>query len=245
MRQTVRNNIKTPYSLHDRRVIAFEREGNDLILRLQSGMTKTTVPYGQPEGHVEFVDVQWDFSYVYLLDFAGNTGPFTGEKLFLRDFIEKYKPVGFCVMDETYGYNTTKYSGYLISNRRHYECMVELYHEGDMIFVDETEYSGMQEVILSHDSEAMIYLVPAEVAANLEEYCWDFAANWVWYGPENGKFLKKFGGEQLGAVFGAPDFIEYLNKWVFPDCQSKLVKALGCYDYALPEEYRQYPRYNF
>ena len=44
MRRTIRQNIKTSYSLHDRRVITFEAKGDDLVLRLQSGMTKTTAP---------------------------------------------------------------------------------------------------------------------------------------------------------------------------------------------------------
>ena len=245
MRRTIRQNIKTSYSLHDRRVITFEAKGDDLVLRLQSGMTKTTAPYGQPDGYVEFESVQWDFSHAYLLDFAGNEGAFTGEKLFLRDFIDRFPVFGFSVVDETYGYNTTKYSGYLISKHRFYECSIEIYHEGDMVFVDETEYSGMREVILSHDSEAVLYSVPAEVAAYLEEYCWDFAANWVWHGPENGRFLKPFGQGQLGAVFGAPDFIDYLNKWAFPDRESKRVKGLGCDFCELPEEYQRFPRYNF
>ena len=245
MKRTIRQNIKAPYSLHDMNVIAFEVRGNDLTMRTQSGMIKTGSPCIQTEGYVEFQDVQWDFSYVYLLEHTGNVGTFSGEKMFLRDFIERFKPMGFSIMDETYGYNMTKYSGYLTANGNHYECMVEIYHEGDMAFVEETEYVGMKEVILSHDSEAMLYLVPAEVAADLEKYCCDFAANWVWHGPENGKYLKRFGDEQFGAVFGAPDFIDYLNKWAFPDYESKLVKGLGCFDYEIPEEYWDYPQFNF
>lgn len=46
----------------------------------------------------------------------------------------------------------------------------------------------MKEVILSHDSEAIIYIVPDEVADNLDKYCWDFAADWVWHGPEKNVF---------------------------------------------------------
>jgi len=76
-------------------------------------------------------------------------------------------------------------------------------------------------------------------------YCLDFAINWVWHGPENAKFLKNFGGGQIGAVFGAPDFIEYLNRWVFPKQQSRLIKGLGEYGYEIPEEYKNYPQYNF
>lgn len=103
----------------------------------------------------------------------------------------------------------------------------------------------MKEVILSHDSEATIYLVPDKVADNLDKYCWDFAANWVWHGPENAKFLHEIGNGQIGAIFDSLDFIDYLNKWAFPDQQSKLVKGLDCYDYEIPEEYISYPKYNF
>lgn len=137
MKRTVRENINTAYSLHDMNVITFDINGNNIVMRTQSGMQKIGTPSSQPDGYVEFFDVQWDFSYVYLLDFTGNIGTFTGEKMFLRDFIEQVKPFGFSVMDETYGYNTTKYSGFLIFNRRHYECFIEIYHEGDMVFVEE------------------------------------------------------------------------------------------------------------
>jgi len=137
MKRTIRNNINTAYSLHDMNVIAFEIIDNDIIMRTQSGMVKTTPPLGQPDGHVEFHNVQWDFSFVYLLGVTGNIGTFTGEKMFLKDFIERYKQFGFSIMDETYGYNMTKYNGYLLSNRQHYECFIEIYHEGDMVFVAE------------------------------------------------------------------------------------------------------------
>ena len=103
----------------------------------------------------------------------------------------------------------------------------------------------MKEVILSHDSEAVIYLVPDEVADNLEKYCWDFAANWVWHGPEKEKFLRPFEEGIMGAVFGAPDFIDYLTRHAFPDEPSSRVKGLGCYDYEIPVEYAHLPRYNF
>ena len=46
-------------------------------------------------------------------------------------------------------------------------------------------------------------------------------------------------------MFGAPDFIDYLNRWVFPEFHSQPIQALGCYGYELPEAYQHYPRYNF
>lgn len=79
----IRDNYRAPYSLHDMNVIAFDVSGDDIVMRTQSGVVKTGNPYSQIDGHVEFHDVKWDFCYVYLLDFSGNTGSFTGEKLFL------------------------------------------------------------------------------------------------------------------------------------------------------------------
>lgn len=137
MKKTIRENINAAYSLHDMTVISFEVMEDDIIMRTQSGMVKTTPPYPQPDGYVEFHNVRWDFSFVYLLGVTGNVGTFTGEKMFLKDFISKAAPFGFSIMDETYGYNQTKYSGYLLSNRNHHECIVEIYHEGDMVFVAE------------------------------------------------------------------------------------------------------------
>ena len=135
LKRTIRNNINSPYTLHDMNVFSFEVTDNDIVMRTQSGMVETVPPYGQPDGYIEFHNVQWDFSFVYLLGVTGNVSTFMGEKMFLKEFIERYKQFGFSVVDETYGYNMTKYCGYLLSNRQHHECIIEIYHEGDMVFV--------------------------------------------------------------------------------------------------------------
>ena len=142
MIRTVRENINAAYDLHDMNVISLEANGNDLILRTQSGMIKimppsSPIPSDQVDGHVEFHEVDWDFCFVYLLEHNGNIGKFKGEKLMLSDFIKKYPIFGFSVMDTAYGYNMTKYSGYLTSQRKFYECFIEIYHKGDMVFVEE------------------------------------------------------------------------------------------------------------
>ena len=137
MKRIVRDNICVPYTLHDMNVFAFEISDNDIIMKTQSGIIETINLGRQVEGYVEFYDVQWNFCYVYLLGVTGNIGNFTGEKMFLKDFIDKYKQFGFSVMDETYGYNMTKYCGYLISGGKFCECIIEIYHEGDMVFVAE------------------------------------------------------------------------------------------------------------
>lgn len=135
MKRTLRKNFETAYSLHDMNVIAIEAVGEDVILRTQSGMVKTTPPYSQPDGYIEFHNVQWDFCYIYLLGIDGNVGAFAGEKMFLKDFLEAHDTFGFSIMDESYGYNLTKYNGYIMFDRRHHECIIEIYHEGDMFFI--------------------------------------------------------------------------------------------------------------
>lgn len=137
MKKTIRSNIDSPYSLHDMNVYAFETDGNNITMKTQSGIIETAHPSRQVDGYIEFYNVQWDYSYVYLLGVTGNVGTFTGEKMFLKDFLKRYEQFGFSVMDETYGYNMTKYCGYLLSNRQHCECIIEIYHEGDMVFVAE------------------------------------------------------------------------------------------------------------
>lgn len=137
MKRTVRPNIDPPYSLHDMNIIAFEAEGDKLTLRTQSGMVKTTTPCSQLDGYIEFHSVQWDFCYIYLLGVTGNESVFSGEKMFLKNFLAKGAPFGFSVMDETFGFRQTKLSGYLLSQGRHNECVVEIYHEGDMVYVTE------------------------------------------------------------------------------------------------------------
>ena len=137
MKRIIRENINPAFSLHDMNVIAFEVLDNNVVMKTQSGMVETGSPYRQLDGYVEFHDVQWDFSYVYLLGVTGNAATFTGEKMFLQDFLNRYKQFGFSIMDENYGYNMTKYCGYLLSNGQHCECMIEIYHEGDMVFVAE------------------------------------------------------------------------------------------------------------
>ena len=137
MKRIIRNNINSPYTLHDMNVVEFEVTGNNIVMKTQSGLVETAGVCRQVDGYVEFYNVQWDFSFVYLLGVTGNTGTFTGEKMFFKDFVSNIRTFAFSVMDETYGYNMTKYNGFLLHNRKHCECVIEIYHEGDMVFVTE------------------------------------------------------------------------------------------------------------
>ena len=100
----------------------------------------------------------------------------------------------------------------------------------------------MKKVILSADGDSILYLVPDAVADNLEEYCLEFCSDWVWNSPDAERY-------RVGKAvcYTEADFIEYLNIYVFPDRESKMIKNLGWTDLGknLPEEYRNIPYYNF
>lgn len=102
----------------------------------------------------------------------------------------------------------------------------------------------MKEILLSHDDKVKMYSVPNEVASHLEEYCLEFCCNWIWKNPNGKKLLQNIKGITC-AVYGAQDFIDYLNEWVFPNRHSEFIKELEYYDYELPIEYKDYPQFNF
>jgi len=102
----------------------------------------------------------------------------------------------------------------------------------------------MKEIILSADSHAVMYLVPDEVADQLEKHCLEFCTDWIWHNPNGAKLLKESNGMKY-ASYTEKDFIDYLNEWVFPGEPSVKVKEFDCYHNELPKEYRKYPSFNF
>lgn len=103
----------------------------------------------------------------------------------------------------------------------------------------------MKKILLSHDDKMKVYLVPDDVANNLEEYCMHFGFEWLLNDPDAIKyqFITKSG--EKGFCFGTQDFIDYLNDYVFPNQKSTLVATMDFYDDQIPEEYREYPSFNF
>lgn len=111
-----------------------------LLLEFEHGFVSTLEPYMQVEGKIEFAKVDWDFSFAYIIEFpdgslCGNQGNFTGHKMELLDFIQQNKELRFEIIDETYGYNTTKLDGYLWGDTKIKECRLEIYHLGDMSYI--------------------------------------------------------------------------------------------------------------
>ena len=102
----------------------------------------------------------------------------------------------------------------------------------------------MKEVILSSDGEACVYSVPDTAADNLETVCLEFAADWLRHSPHAQKNRVLHDGI-VCLRYDVQDFIDYLNRWKYPEQPSALVKRLHCMFYELPEAYSGYPRYNF
>lgn len=87
----------------------------------------------------------------------------------------------------------------------------------------------MKEIILSADGESFLYSVPDVVANNLPEYCVEFSDS------------------NSDTCYNEHDFIEYLNKYIFPNQTSVLIKNLGWTNLGknLPKEYIKTPYFNF
>ena len=106
----------------------------------------------------------------------------------------------------------------------------------------EVKRQNMKEIILSADGDSIVYLVPDDVANNLREYCIEFCDKWLWTSPK-----AKCYRTQQGVCFNESDFIDYLNKYIFPTQKSIFVKNLGWTDLGekLPLEYQGHPYFNF
>lgn len=114
----------------------------------------------------------------------------------------------------------------------------------------------MKNVILSHDDDLLVYEVPNLVAENLEEYCMEFCCNWLWQDEHAEKYRHTAKDsitreEYIYVRYTSIDFIEYLNRWIFPEQQSILIDNLGQFNseeeerQSMPEKYRNCPRFNF
>ena len=103
----------------------------------------------------------------------------------------------------------------------------------------------MKKVLLSHDGKMKMYLVPDDVADNLYKYCMHFGFEWLMNDPNAKKLQVTMPNGEIGYFFGAQDFIDYLNDYVFPDQKSILVEEMDFYDYEIPGEYKDIPWFNF
>ena len=100
----------------------------------------------------------------------------------------------------------------------------------------------MKQVILSADGDSVVYSVPDAVAENLAKYCIEFCDKWLRTSPHAKQYRVRG-----GLCYNEADFIDYLNRWVFPEEPSVFLKNLGWTDLgrSLSPEYRSLPYFNF
>ncbi len=100
----------------------------------------------------------------------------------------------------------------------------------------------MKYVILSADGDSKVYSVPDDVAEQLDRYCLHFCTKWLRTSPHAKKYRTA-----RGICYNEEDFIEYLNRWVFPEEPSTLVANLGWIDarHPIPQAYADVPKFNF
>ena len=125
------------YSLHDAAITQIKCYESSISLQFEYGYFKTAAEATQVEGSVVFEGVNWDFCYVYILDFCANGGKFSGRKLSLLDFAAQFQAMNFTVLDETYGYNLAHLDGILSVGTQLQECRLEIYHSGNMKYITE------------------------------------------------------------------------------------------------------------
>lgn len=141
MKETIRRNIvDLPYSLHDSRVNKIRIEDEGIVMHFSKGFFKPMnngclSVKGNAVISINGLDL--DFCYAYLINTMGGCGKFTGEKFSLVEFINRFPDIDFEIVDETYGYNQSKFSGYLYKDKEIKECIIEIYHFGDMKYIVE------------------------------------------------------------------------------------------------------------
>lgn len=125
-----------PYSLHDMRVHNIEKIDTSLKLNFENGYVECQEPFKQINGNVIIENVDFDFCFAYMLSNNGHFGKFKGKKLELLDFIRKYKKYSFEIIDEMYGYNQVRYSGYLSipNKKRLIELDISVYYVGNIVY---------------------------------------------------------------------------------------------------------------
>lgn len=140
MKITVKSpNPDPPYSLHDAHIMELQAEGDTLRLLTQYGYVRTEEPFGQVDGDMELTGVDWESSYVYVMEYqdvlCGNCGAFTGRKMTLDIFLREYFDGTLDIMDESYGFQLAVLSGFLNLRDRILEFKLEIYYTGEVRYL--------------------------------------------------------------------------------------------------------------
>lgn len=132
-----KNIIDLPYSLHDARVNNINTVSDKVIMHFNEGYYKIDNDCELIKGCVEFSNVDLDYCSVYIIDSDGSLGKFSGERFSLQDFSESFNNIDLEIIDETYGYNKSKFFGYIYEEDMTKECIIEIYHFDNMKYITE------------------------------------------------------------------------------------------------------------
>ena len=103
----------------------------------------------------------------------------------------------------------------------------------------------MKRILLSADSEISVFIVPDEVADNLEQYCSEFCCHWLHESPDAEKYREKM-GNMIVICYSEKDFIDYLNQYICDENSTLVTTLSGVYNQKqLPDEYAGLPYFNF
>lgn len=131
MKEYMKPNVLLPISLHDARVTKVIVEnptssvnGGTLILEFEDGFFKVDEEevYRTGKSSIEISGVDYEFSHVYYCE-ANNR-----EEVGFSEFMKDVAVNSLEIIDETYGYNQTKYRGALFLAEKWIDAEVEIYH---------------------------------------------------------------------------------------------------------------------
>ncbi len=139
MKEILRDNvINLPYSLHDAHINRIHLKDDIVRMDFNHGFycpfEGDTVPIA---GSIELRQVDLDFCNVYIMDMPGKDGSFKGREISLEDYARNSGNVDMEIVDETYGYNKSKFSGYMYNGEEIKGFVIEVYHFGPMVYVME------------------------------------------------------------------------------------------------------------
>jgi hypothetical protein len=126
-------NMILPISLHDGRLNLIKIEGDEITFILEDGF-RTIKPGNVSEtgrAVISFPKVDFDFCEVSCIGKDGYR-----QKWDIRDFaakLEEHNDI-IDIIDETYGYHQAKYSCNMIHQSEWFECLIEIYHFGEMMY---------------------------------------------------------------------------------------------------------------
>lgn len=125
-----------PVSLHDMRVCKILPVGDDLKFCFEYGYILLGEPVKQVDGDILIEKADPEDCSVWLLSENGRCGSFQGEKMTLTDFLKNYPDFSFEILDELYGYNIVRFTGYLsLADRENLnEACFSIYYTGSIVY---------------------------------------------------------------------------------------------------------------